>query len=144
MESFWLILTSDVCSIQLFLYPMSLTCFGCLFTDQTCIERDNMLTTGGLNFTRSKSVRFQDDLTSKFGNNMNLSSINKGKETPKSRPNNAEIHTNSPFQNKKLSRVFSEDYEIMLMKILNPRGPVLSRWNKCFLIPCPELVLHSD
>lgn len=39
-----------------------------------------------------------------------------------------------PLQKKKLSRVFSEDYEIVQKKIFDPRGPFLSKWNKCFLI----------
>ncbi|KAH6762347.1 cyclic nucleotide-gated channel 15 [Perilla frutescens var. hirtella] len=39
-------------------------------------------------------------------------------------------------EKRKLSRVFSEEYEIVQKKILDPRGPFLSRWNKCFLISC--------
>ncbi|KAI3472667.1 hypothetical protein Pfo_029826 [Paulownia fortunei] len=97
---------------------------------------------GSLSFTRSKSVRFQDDLeTAKLsparcGNYMILTSNNKKKEIPKSHMKNTEVHPSSPFQDKKLSRVFSEDYEIVQKKILDPRGPVLSRWNKVFLISC--------
>ncbi|KAL8040452.1 hypothetical protein ABFX02_10G098500 [Erythranthe guttata] len=41
-----------------------------------------------------------------------------------------------PIRDKKLSRVFSEDYDIVDSKILDPRGTFLSRWNKCFLISC--------
>lgn len=47
---------------------------------------------------------------------------------------NAEIHSSSHLQKKKLSRVFSEDYEIVQKKIFDPRGSVLSTWNKYFLI----------
>ncbi|KAG6430484.1 hypothetical protein SASPL_108553 [Salvia splendens] len=37
---------------------------------------------------------------------------------------------------KKLSRVFSEDYQIVQKKIFDPRGTFLSAWNKYFLIAC--------
>lgn len=37
---------------------------------------------------------------------------------------------------KVLSRVFSEDYERVKRKILDPRGPTLRRWNKIFLVAC--------
>lgn len=40
------------------------------------------------------------------------------------------------FQEKKLSRVFSEDYEVVQRKILDPRGEPLNQWNKCFLVAC--------
>lgn len=32
--------------------------------------------------------------------------------------------------------MFSEDYEIVQKKILDPRAPSVSRWNKCFLLSC--------
>ncbi|KAL8480714.1 hypothetical protein ACS0TY_027307 [Phlomoides rotata] len=77
---------------------------------------------GNTSFTRP-TIRFQDDI-----------------EIPKLPPerfihNKKEQHS-LPFTDKKLSRVFSEDYEIVEKKILDPRGPILSRWNKCFLISC--------
>ena len=37
---------------------------------------------------------------------------------------------------KVLSRVFSEDYERVKRKILDPRGPSIRRWNKIFLVTC--------
>lgn len=37
---------------------------------------------------------------------------------------------------KELSRVFSEDYEAVEKLVLDPRGPVVSRWNKIFLVAC--------
>ncbi|KAL5998330.1 Protein CNGC15c [Asimina triloba] len=37
---------------------------------------------------------------------------------------------------KKLSRVYSEDLERVNKKILDPRGPVMHRWNKIFLVAC--------
>lgn len=40
------------------------------------------------------------------------------------------------FQKKKLSRVFSEDYEAVQRNIFDPRGTSLSLWNKFFLLAC--------
>ncbi|MBA0551433.1 hypothetical protein Golob_022317 [Gossypium lobatum] len=37
---------------------------------------------------------------------------------------------------KELSRVFSEDYEVVEKTIFDPRGPYISRWNKLFLVAC--------
>ena len=37
---------------------------------------------------------------------------------------------------KVLSRVFSEDYEKVGKNILDPRGPIIRRWNKIFLVAC--------
>lgn len=37
---------------------------------------------------------------------------------------------------KVLSRVFSEDYEVVEKLILDPRGPIVNRWNKIFLVAC--------
>ena len=37
---------------------------------------------------------------------------------------------------KVLSRVFSEDYEKAEKKILDPRGLIIRRWNKIFLVAC--------
>lgn len=37
---------------------------------------------------------------------------------------------------KVLSRVFSEDYERVKKKILDPRGQSIRRWNKIFLVAC--------
>ena len=34
------------------------------------------------------------------------------------------------------SRVFSEDYERVKKKILDPRGPTIRRWSKIFLVTC--------
>ncbi|KAL3653018.1 Protein CNGC15c [Castilleja foliolosa] len=40
------------------------------------------------------------------------------------------------LKSKVLSRVFSEDYERVKRKILDPRGPTIRRWNKIFLVTC--------
>lgn len=39
-----------------------------------------------------------------------------------------------PLQKKKLLRVFSEDYEAVQRKILDPRGSFVNLWNKIFLV----------
>uniref|UniRef100_A0A2N9J6Z7 Cyclic nucleotide-binding domain-containing protein n=1 Tax=Fagus sylvatica TaxID=28930 RepID=A0A2N9J6Z7_FAGSY len=40
------------------------------------------------------------------------------------------------FYRRELSRVFSEDYDVVEKIILDPRGPVVNRWNKIFLLAC--------
>ncbi|XP_031263524.1 protein CNGC15b-like [Pistacia vera] len=40
------------------------------------------------------------------------------------------------FREKALSRVFSEDYDAVEKMILDPRGPVINKWNKIFLVAC--------
>lgn len=40
------------------------------------------------------------------------------------------------LKSKVLSRVFSEDYERVKKRILDPRGPTIRRWNKIFLVAC--------
>lgn len=63
--------------------------------------------------------------------------MEKGKETATYHLKNPDIQAASRlFQGKKLSRVFSEDYETVNDNILDPRGHVLSRWNKIFLLSC--------
>ncbi|XP_052176136.1 protein CNGC15b-like [Diospyros lotus] len=37
---------------------------------------------------------------------------------------------------KELTRVFSEDYEVVEKTILDPRGPVVNQWNKCLFVAC--------
>lgn len=44
--------------------------------------------------------------------------------------------TGNNFSEKKLSRVFSEDYDAVEKMILDPRGPVINKWNKIFLVAC--------
>lgn len=40
------------------------------------------------------------------------------------------------LREKELSRVFSEDYDVADIEILDPRGPLINRWNKIFLVAC--------
>ncbi|XWS58968.1 hypothetical protein CRYUN_Cryun08bG0079700 [Craigia yunnanensis] len=44
--------------------------------------------------------------------------------------------TGKSLKAKVLSRVFSEDFERVKKKILDPRGPIIRRWNKIFLVAC--------
>ncbi|XP_051130210.1 protein CNGC15b-like [Andrographis paniculata] len=75
--------------------------------------------------TASKSVRFRSDLEAADPSPNLTSTKEKGSTKPI-----------QEIQNKKLSRVFSEDFESLRKKILDPRGLIVSRWNKCFLLAC--------
>ncbi|TXG58499.1 hypothetical protein EZV62_016328 [Acer yangbiense] len=44
--------------------------------------------------------------------------------------------TRKAFREKELLRVFSEDYEVVEKLVLDPRGSVISRWNKIFIVAC--------
>lgn len=46
------------------------------------------------------------------------------------------VRRKTSLKAKVLSRVFSEDYERVKRKILDPRGPTIRRWNKIFLVTC--------
>ncbi|XP_009788225.1 protein CNGC15b-like isoform X1 [Nicotiana tabacum] len=96
-------------------------------------------------YGNSRSVRFQDDLdTTKYAtiNGDNLIKVKykiDGSRLPElaSRKNEKEdITTGKSLKAKVLSRVFSEDYERVKKKILDPRGPTIRRWNKIFLVAC--------
>lgn len=91
------------------------------------------------------NFRFQDDLdTTKYAtiNGDNLIKVKykiDGSRLPElaSRKNEKEdITTGKSLKAKVLSRVFSEDYERVKKKILDPRGPTIRRWNKIFLVAC--------
>ncbi|KAI8013389.1 putative cyclic nucleotide-gated ion channel 15 [Camellia lanceoleosa] len=47
---------------------------------------------------------------------------------------NKDTTTREP--SKELTRVFSEDYDMVHRIILDPRGPAINRWNKCLFIAC--------
>ncbi|XP_057983747.1 protein CNGC15b-like isoform X2 [Malania oleifera] len=94
-------------------------------------------------FTRSKSVRFQDDLeTASFElpkrKNEFMSILKIGAmQIPQPCSENARNdEIDKSLQERELSRVFSEDYDGLQKKIFDPRGPVISRWNKIFLVAC--------
>lgn len=55
---------------------------------------------------------------------------------PSSRKGENASKSGKSLKAKVLSRVFSEDYERVKRKILDPRGPTIRRWNKIFLVAC--------
>lgn len=55
------------------------------------------------------------------------------RKLPRSVPGRA---SNRSLKARVLSRVFSEDYERVKRKILDPRGQTIRRWNKIFLLAC--------
>ncbi|KAA8518745.1 hypothetical protein F0562_016481 [Nyssa sinensis] len=107
------------------------------------IEMTTDVTAGSMDFGHSKSIRFQDDLETENLTPPRRDSLSKlmyminGKQTLKSFLKKTRMDaTGKPFQEKELTRVFSEDYEVVQRKILDPRGPDITRWNKCFLVAC--------
>lgn len=88
----------------------------------------------------SRSVRFQDDLEltkhpSKYGDSIvKLKYKIDGTQIDEEELNNNKSGTS--LRAKVLSRVFSEDYERVKKKILDPRGQTIRRWNKIFLVAC--------
>ncbi|GLT33783.1 hypothetical protein SLA2020_083440 [Shorea laevis] len=98
-----------------------------------------------MGYGNSRSVRFQDDLEGakvptidedgmiKFkyhidGTQTRTFNRKKGEELPG--------RTGKFVKAKVLSRVFSEDFDRVKKKILDPRGPFIRRWNKIFLVAC--------
>ncbi|KAJ7976951.1 Cyclic nucleotide-gated channel [Quillaja saponaria] len=81
---------------------------------------------------RSRSVRFHDDLETS-----NATPTKKSQFSMQAyKINGKEMHVGKSLLGKDLSRVFSEDYEVVEKLILDPRGPVVNRWNKIFLVAC--------
>ncbi|RAL46078.1 hypothetical protein DM860_006232 [Cuscuta australis] len=84
-----------------------------------------------MTFSNSKPVRSQDDLESaKYGDPM--AKVKYKIEGSRFEPKSGK----SSIKAKVLSRVFSEDYERVKRKILDPRGPTIRIWNKIFLVAC--------
>ncbi|KAI3799375.1 hypothetical protein L1987_34669 [Smallanthus sonchifolius] len=89
-------------------------------------------------YANSRSVRFQDDIGISKLPSMNKDNLFKakynldGKQVPEQR---TEENKHS-LKSKVLSRVFSEDYERVKKKILDPRGLTIRKWNNIFLIAC--------
>lgn len=90
-----------------------------------------------------KSVRFYDDLEidkpapSENGSDLELIDEANENQIHESCLKKAGENTFvKPLHEKELSRVFSEDYEVVKKKIFDPRGPVKNRWNKIFLVSC--------
>ncbi|KAL5832871.1 hypothetical protein ACOSQ3_016545 [Xanthoceras sorbifolium] len=105
-------------------------------------------------YGNSRSVRFQEDteVAAKFppasainggdGGVIKLKYKIDGTHIPESSNKKSEKEvsgkttTGKSLKAKVLSRVFSEDYERVRKKILDPRGPTIRRWNKIFLVAC--------
>ncbi|XP_052184305.1 protein CNGC15b-like [Diospyros lotus] len=94
-------------------------------------------------YGNSRSVRFQDDVETKKLPKFNGDSVFKIKykingmqiSEPSSK-REMSVTGKSLLKARVLSRVFSEDYEKVKKKILDPRGPGIRRWNKIFLVAC--------
>lgn len=94
---------------------------------------------GNLYVLFNELFRFQDDVgLSKFPS-MNKDNVFKvkynldGKQVPEHR---TDEENGRSLKSKVLSRVFSEDYERVKKKILDPRGQTIRKWNNIFLIAC--------
>ncbi|KAG6692788.1 protein CNGC15b-like [Carya illinoinensis] len=77
---------------------------------------------------RSRSVRFHDDLET--------SNSTPPKNILRSLKRTKKDATSKSFGRRELSRVFSEDYDVVEKIVLDPRGTVLNRWNKILLLAC--------
>lgn len=97
-----------------------------------------------MSYANSRSVRFQDDVELPKFQSINGDNLYKvkynidGKQIPETRKleKRPEKHPRSSLKSKVLSRVFSEDYERVKKKILDPRGLTIRKWNKIFLVAC--------
>ncbi|EXB38679.1 Putative cyclic nucleotide-gated ion channel 15 [Morus notabilis] len=110
-----------------------------------------------MGYGNSRSVRFQDDLElaqlpkangkEEEKDHVKLKYMIDGTKIPQqnttSKKDNEDNEHKEVFARRKtslkakvLSRVFSEDYERVKRKILDPRGPAIRRWNKIFLFTC--------
>ncbi|KAL4611097.1 hypothetical protein ACB092_08G100000 [Castanea dentata] len=93
-----------------------------------------------MGYGSSKSIRFQDDSEStKFhANSVKDKTDGTWIPGPEMMKYEEEVprKTAKSLKAKVLSRVFSEDYEKVGKNILDPRGPIIRRWNKIFLVAC--------
>ncbi|KAI5322331.1 PREDICTED: cyclic [Prunus dulcis] len=95
-----------------------------------------------MGYHNSRSVRFPDDVELAKLPTINGGGVVKfkykidGSQVPESCEKEVPGKTGKSLRAKVLSRVFSEDYERVQKKILDPRGPTIRRWNKIFLITC--------
>uniref|UniRef100_A0A2N9HPF1 Ion transport domain-containing protein n=1 Tax=Fagus sylvatica TaxID=28930 RepID=A0A2N9HPF1_FAGSY len=92
-----------------------------------------------MGYESSKFVRFQDDANNGLAE-IDLNDNNNDTWIPEPGTNNYEEEVPwkaaKSLKAKVLSRVFSEDYEKAEKKILDPRGLIIRRWNKIFLVAC--------
>ncbi|OIW09135.1 hypothetical protein TanjilG_11273 [Lupinus angustifolius] len=100
-----------------------------------------------MGFACSRSVSFDDDPelvevpASKNDNGIKLKYHIDGRQIPESSSKMAQKKvlrkTKKLLKARVLSRVFSEDYERVNRRlILDPRGQIINRWNKIFLVAC--------
>ncbi|XP_042751705.1 protein CNGC15b [Lactuca sativa] len=97
-----------------------------------------------MSYANSRSVRFQDEVELPKFQSINADDLFKvkynieAKQIPETRipEKRIEKHTRPSLKSKVLSRVFSEDYERVKKKILDPRGQSIRKWNKIFLVAC--------
>ncbi|KAL4295972.1 hypothetical protein GQ457_12G029790 [Hibiscus cannabinus] len=92
-----------------------------------------------MTFSNSRSVRFQDDVELPKLPTINGNSMIKLKyniDGSKISESSTKRVTGKLLKSKVLSRVFSDDFERVKKKILDPQGPVIHRWNKIFLVAC--------
>ncbi|KAF9675198.1 hypothetical protein SADUNF_Sadunf09G0007200 [Salix dunnii] len=99
-----------------------------------------------MGFGNSKSVRFRDDLELSLPPAVNGDGAIKlkynidGTQMPGSSRKMSQMEvsgkTGKSFKAKILHRVFSEDYDRVKKKILDPRGALIRRWTKIFLVTC--------
>ncbi|CAN4101688.1 unnamed protein product [Withania somnifera] len=96
-------------------------------------------------YGNSRSVRFQDDLEATKYATTNGDNVIKAKykvdgmrqsESVSRKSDKKADRSRKSLKAKVLSRVFSEDYERVNEKILDPRGTLIRRWNKIFLVSC--------
>ncbi|KAI4334381.1 hypothetical protein L6164_019081 [Bauhinia variegata] len=101
-----------------------------------------------MGFGNSRSVRFQEDpevaqvpVTNgenemKLMYNIDGTQIHEPSSSTNKAQKKATGKTGKFLKAKVLSRVFSEDYERVKRRILDPRGQTIQRWNKIFLVAC--------
>ncbi|XP_021812281.1 protein CNGC15b isoform X2 [Prunus avium] len=95
-----------------------------------------------MGYHNSRSVRFPDDVelaklpTTNGGGVVKFKYNIDDAQVPESCEQEVPGKTGKSLKAKVLSRVFSEDYEKVQKKILDPRGSTIRRWNKIFLVTC--------
>ncbi|KAL6508777.1 Protein CNGC15c [Orobanche hederae] len=94
-------------------------------------------------YSNSRSVRFHDDVGFTKFPMVNSENVIKVKYkidgtrlAESSSGKKSSEKNNRSLKCKVLSRVFSEDYERVKRKILDPRGLTIRRWNTIFLVAC--------
>ncbi|XP_072986886.1 protein CNGC15b isoform X1 [Typha latifolia] len=98
-----------------------------------------------MGYNSLRSVRFRDDVevaqSARCSPSYSTKKTHNTEGTRKSGSTSKVSPENSckSFKEKVLSRVFSEDYESLIhvkKKLFDPRGHIIHRWNKIFLVSC--------